>query len=128
MNFSTEDLNQLKQQGIDPAKAARQINLLRTGQIDIKLERPCVVGDGIAQLQPEAHDRLNKAFDNASAAGRLLRFVPASGAASRMFRQLRRARAAGAESQTASDLLRFLDNLDKFAFHADLQNAMAEDG
>lgn len=128
MNFSREDLNQLKQQGIDPAKAARQINLLRTGQIDIKLERPCVVGDGIVQLHADAHDRLNRAFDKASSEGRLLRFVPASGAASRMFRQLRRARAGASESQTAADLQRFLDNLDKFAFHADLQNAMAEDG
>jgi len=35
MNFSTEDLNQLKRLGIDPEKAARQINLLRTGQVDI---------------------------------------------------------------------------------------------
>ncbi len=92
MNFSTEDLNQLKRLGIDPAKAARQINLLRTGQVDIKLERPCVAGDGIIQIRPEAHTRLNRAFEKASAAGRLLRFVPASGAASRMFRQLRKAR------------------------------------
>jgi hypothetical protein len=128
MNFSTADLDQLKQLGIDPARAVRQINLLRTGQIDIKLERPCVVGDGIIQLQPEAHARLNRAFENASAAGRLLRFVPASGAASRMFRQLRKARAGASGSQIAADLQRFLDNLDKFAFYADLQKAMAEDG
>ena len=47
MNFSAEDLRQLKRLGIDPARATRQINLLRTGQIDIKLERPCIVGDGI---------------------------------------------------------------------------------
>ena len=33
MNFSTEDLDQFKRLGIDPAKAAYQINLLRTGQI-----------------------------------------------------------------------------------------------
>ena len=128
MNFSAEDLNQLKQQGIDPGKAARQINLLRTGQIDVKLERPCVVGDGIIQLPPDAHARLDRAFASASTEGRLLRFVPASGAASRMFRQLRRARAGASGSQTAADLQRFLDNLDKFAFYPDLQNAMAEDG
>lgn len=128
MNFTSADLNQLKLQGIAPAKAARQIELLRTGQVEIRLERPCVVGDGITQLPPEAHTRLNRAFANASAAGRLLRFVPASGAASRMFRQLSKARTGASDNRATADLQRFLDNLDKFAFHTDLQKTMAEDG
>jgi len=128
MNFSTEDLNQLKQLGIDPAKAACQIKLLRTGQIDIKLERPCVAGDGIVQIRSEAHARLNRAFEKASAAGRLLRFVPASGAASRMFKQLRKARSEETGRQVEADLQHFLDHLGKFAFYPDLQKAMAEDG
>jgi len=128
MNFSTEDLDHLKRLGINPAKAARQINLLRTGQVDIKLQRPCVAGDGIIQIRPEAYARLNRAFEKAAAAGRLLRFVPASGAASRMFRQLRKARSGESDSQSAADLQRFLDNLDKFAFYTELQKAMAEDG
>ncbi|MEN8687480.1 MAG: DUF4301 family protein [Desulfuromonadales bacterium] len=128
MNFSTEDLRQLKRLGIDPAHANRQITLLRTGQIDIKLERPCIVGDGINQLQPAATTRLQKAFVKAAAAGRLRRFVPASGAASRMFSQLQAARNSAPGGPIAADLLAFLDNLDKFAFYADLQKAMAEDG
>ncbi len=76
MNFSAEDLNQLKRLGIDPARATRQINLLRTGQIDIKLERPCIVGDGIIQLQPAANARLQKAFEKAAAAGQVAAFCP----------------------------------------------------
>ena len=128
MNFSTEDLNQLKQLGIDPAHANRQITLLRTGQIDIKLERPCIVGDGIIQLQPEANAHLQRAFEKAAEAGRLRRFVPASGAASRMFSQLQAARLGESGGRIEADLLAFLDNLDKFAFYADLQKTMAEDG
>ncbi len=49
MDFSSNDLKQLQEQHIEPAKAARQLNLLRTGQVDTKLERPCTVGDGIVQ-------------------------------------------------------------------------------
>jgi len=128
MNFSTKDLNHLKQLGIDPAKAARQICLLRTGQVANKLERPCVAGDGIIQIRPQAHARLNGAFEKASAAGRLLHFVPASGAASRMFRQLRKARAGESGRQSDPELQRFLENLDKFAFYTDLQKTMAEAG
>jgi len=128
MNFSDEDLSHLKRLGIDPVKAVRQINLLRTGQIDIKLERPCTAGDGIMQIRPESHARLNRGFENAAAAGRLLRFVPASGAASRMFRQLRAARTGTPGNQRETDLQRFLDNLVKFAFYNDLEKTMAEDG
>lgn len=128
MNFSAEDLYQLKQLGIGPAQATRQISLLRTGQIDTKLERPCIVGDGIIQLQPAATARLQKTFEKAAAAGRLLRFVPASGAASRMFSQLLAARHSEPGGRIEADLMAFLDNLQKFAFHADLHKAMAEDG
>ena len=128
MNFSNDDLNHLKRLGIAPAKAVRQINLLRTGQIDIKLERPCTAGDGIIQIRPESHARLNMVFETAAATGRLLRFVPASGAASRMFRHLRAARTDTTGTLHETDLQRFLDNLDKFAFYNDLQKAMAEDG
>ena len=93
MNFTTEDLQQLEALEIEPSKAARQLAWLRSGQLDIKLERCCTVDDGITQLQPESHAYLYKAFDSAIAAGRLRRFVPASGAASRMFSPLHAERA-----------------------------------
>jgi hypothetical protein len=45
-----------------------------------------------------------------------------------MFSQLEAARNSEPGDPIETDLLDFLDNLDKFAFHADLQKAMAEDG
>ncbi len=131
MNFSTKDLKQLEALEIEASKAARQLAWLRSGQLDIKLERCCTVDDGITQLQPESHAYLYKAFDSAVAAGRLRRFVPASGAASRMFSPLhaesgvfdacRAVEPPTEASQAELDLRRFLDNLDKFAFYPDLQ-------
>jgi hypothetical protein len=50
MNFSAEDLKQLQSLDIEPSEAARQLSWLRTGQVDIKLERPCTTGDGITQM------------------------------------------------------------------------------
>ncbi len=138
MNFTAEDLKQLEALGIEPSKAARQLDWLRSGQLDIKLERCCTVDDGITQLQPESHAYLNKAFDSAIAAGRLRRFVPASGAASRMFSPLhaecgvfdacRAVEPLTEASQAELNLRRFLDEIESFAFHPDLNNAMAEDG
>lgn len=138
MNFSTDDLQQLRQRHIEPSKAARQLAWLRTGQVDIKLVRPCTPGDGIQQIQPDRYAVLNTLFFTAAAAGRLQRFVPASGAASRMFSPLH-ADAGVLEAcrnelpgphpgQAELELRRFLDQLHSFAFYSDLAKAMAEEG
>lgn len=138
MNFTAEDLKQLETLEIEPASAARQLAWLRSGQLDIRLERCCTVDDGITQLQPEDHAYLLRAFDAAIADGRLGRFVPASGAASRMFSPLhaesrifdacRASESLSGASQAERDLHRFLDEIESFAFHPDLNKAMAEDG
>lgn len=138
MNFSTEDLQQLQQSGIEPERAVRQIGLLRSGQTHVRLERACTPGDGILQLHNDAMPRLETSFESAAASGRLLRFVPASGAASRMFQPLyappdvlnacRSAPDGESADPVVADLLRFLAELDRFAFFTDLKNAMAEDG
>ncbi|MGW8312498.1 MAG: DUF4301 family protein [Desulfuromonadales bacterium] len=138
MNFSAEDLRQLRQMHIEPSKAARQIDWLRTGSFEIKLERPCTVGDGIIKIRPEDHDNLNRSFATAANAGRLMRFVPASGAASRMFSPLHvepavleacRSTEPGPEAdRTELNLRRFLSELPSFAFYPDLESSMADDG
>ena len=87
-DFSPRDLAQLAELQIDAGRAADQLTRLRAGQVATRLERPCTPGDGILRLHPEEHAALEKAFTAAVAAGRLQRFVPASGAASRMFSQL----------------------------------------
>ncbi|MCK4507225.1 MAG: DUF4301 family protein [Desulfuromonadales bacterium] len=138
MNFSADDLKQLKTLNIEPSKAVSQLNWLRTGQIDVKLERPCTPGDGIVQIQSDSHAYLNKSFAAAVVNGRLGRFIPASGAASRMFSQLHAdaavldaCRTAQTDSPGTSaelDLRRFLDELTSFAFYPELKNVLAEEG
>ncbi len=138
MNFSAKDLQQLEALKIDPSKAERQLAWLNSGQSAVRLDRPCTLDDGITRIQPETHPYLKRAFDSATAAGRLQRFVPASGAASRMFSPLHAERSIfdacraveplpGA-SRVELDLRRFLDEIESFAFYTDLKNAMAEEG
>ncbi len=138
MIFSAADLKQLASLNIDPSNAERQLACLSAGQMAVTLERSCTIDDGIIQIPPQSYDFLHKAFSAAVESGRMRRFVPASGAASRMFSQLHaeasvfescRAEEAGPDaSQSELDLRQFLDNLASFAFYPDLQNALAEDG
>lgn len=137
MEFSATDLDQLDEHGIPADRAARQLGLLRIGQAWTRLERPCRPGDGILHME-DPSGLFGQAFNKAVVAGRLTRFVPASGAATRMFRQLYADREAFAASQSAQpspqadaqehDLRRFFEALPKFAFFQDLAEAMTDDG
>jgi hypothetical protein len=128
----------LEERNIDPARAGRQLEQLRQGHAWTRLERPCTPGDGILGGDELPRGLTERYFERAVAAGRLLRFVPASGAATRMFRQLHAdpaafeaCRAAGTGTDLSGperDLCRFFDHLAQFAFYRDLANAMADDG
>ena len=90
------DHEQLEAHGIGVEEARRQLALLRDPPPPTKLVRPALVGDGILPLPRGAEGaRLAKEGRSAARAGRLIRFVPASGAASRLFAELRRAQAGG---------------------------------
>ncbi len=94
--LTVADHEQLEAHGIGVEEARRQLAFLRDPPPKTRLVRPAVVGDGILPL-PRGADALRLADQGRSAAraGRLIRFVPASGAASRLFAELRRAQAGG---------------------------------
>jgi hypothetical protein len=83
--LSAADLDHLRSRGISREEALAQLSVLRGGAVPPDLDRPAVVGDGISALDPATLDSLLPAFDESARAGDVGFFVPASGAASRMF-------------------------------------------
>jgi hypothetical protein len=113
-----------------------QLKLL-SGGIEIpKLVRPCTIDDGVLKLDNSDNDELLKAFTSASLEGRITKFVPASGAASRMFHKLHSVLLRFKDltfndlekySETDAECKRvfeFLSNLEKFAFYQDLKRIL----
>ena len=86
--FSRSDLDQLQRRGITLEEARHQIELLLQPPAPITIDRPCTVGDGIERLAESDHEELLRLHHEASQAGACHWFVPASGAASRMFKDL----------------------------------------
>jgi len=86
--FHAADLEQIKSKGISIEKVENQIAIFKKGIPFVKLEKAAVVGDGILRLTDEDSKAACDYFDEISAAQKLLKFVPASGAASRMFKAL----------------------------------------
>lgn len=112
--FSSDDLSQMAGLGIAPEEALRQIELFRNPPPFTRVLRPCRVGDGIRQISKMAEPWLLARFEEAARSGRVAKFVPASGAATRMFKDLL------ANRET------FLENLPRFAFYEDLAGIPAD--
>lgn len=87
-NWSSEDIKQMKSLGVDPKEAFHQLELFKNPPSFINLERPAQVGDGIQRLSPVEIEEAQKMYRKAALQGKFTKFVPASGAASRMFHLL----------------------------------------
>jgi hypothetical protein len=118
--FTPADLSQMAELGIDPAEALRQIELFRNPPPFTRVLRACRVGDGIRQLSKVAEPWLLARFEEAARQGRIAKLVPASGAATRMFKELLADLNAGAQGEPPPEVRTFLDNLPRFAFYEDL--------
>jgi len=125
MSLSHDDLSLLASRGITAETANTQLRQLRAGQHWVRLERPCTAGDGILQLSPSAQEDFIRQFAEAVTGQRLTRFVPASGAASRMFAPLVGTTAKPATEESLRQLLGALPN---FAFYVDLESTLIEAG
>jgi len=103
------DLEDLAHRHISVVDAERQLGLLRHPPAPVVLDRACTIGDGVLQLGGSVQSELERAGDEALQSGRVRKFVPASGAATRMFHALQ----AHPSGPAAAEVLA---NFDRFAF------------
>ncbi|NNT71308.1 DUF4301 family protein [Flavobacterium sp. IMCC34852] len=82
------DFEQIKAKGISFDKIEAELLLFKSGIPKIYLERPATIGDGILKLTNENFQEYANSFDLKKTNLKLKKFVPASGAASRMFKFL----------------------------------------
>jgi nicotinamide riboside kinase len=88
MGFSALDFVQIFTEGIPLENIQNQLNSYKNGIAKAVLVKPAVISDGIVQLS-EADLQQKADFFNANKTNlKLIKFVPASGAASRMFQFL----------------------------------------
>lgn len=124
--WTDEDLAQMREAGIAPEEAERQLELFRRPPPPIRLDRPATVGDGILRLGETERARLTALAREAQAEGGFVKLVPASGAASRMFRDLEALLHGDEEHDDTARV--FLDRLPDFAFYEDLAEAVGAGG
>ncbi len=88
MRFTEEDVEQLSKQGMSKEKVIHQIEIFKEGIPFVHLDKTAKIGDGLLKFTKVDEKQLIQKFEGSSRGLELLKFVPASGAASRMFKSL----------------------------------------
>ncbi|MEW6079420.1 MAG: DUF4301 family protein [Thermodesulfobacteriota bacterium] len=128
--FSQADLEDIRAHGLTPETVNAQLRMFARGVAAPELIAPCTINNGIMPLETETVRRLAAVFRQAVDNGRLAKFVPASGAATRMFKDLIAAHQKPGGESPASDksVTALLANLNRFACRDALWKAMEQDG
>ncbi len=125
--LSQQDLQQIAVKGISEEQINRQLEEFKTGFPFLKLEAAAAIGKGI--VSPETEERQNyvNAWNEYKSEGhKIVKFVPASGAASRMFKDMFSFVNADYDVPTTDFEKQYFLNLTKFAFYDALDNKCQE--
>lgn len=122
--LSPEDLKQIAAKGITEEQVLTQLEEFKKGFPFLKLESAAGIGHGvIAPADSERAGYIAK-WEAYKAEGRkIVKFVPASGAASRMFKDMFAFLGADYDRPTTDFEKKFFDNIEKFAFYGELNDA-----
>ena len=118
-----------------------QIKIFEKGIPYLKLIKPCVIGNGVKVIPETEQIDYIKLFNSALDEGRVIKFVPASGAATRMFKKqltvlvkhgkidfkkIKELAANGDEDCLAT--LDYFENIHRFAFFNELKKIVEKSG
>ncbi len=126
MGFTSHDFVQLHARGTSLDAVASHFSFFANGIPKTMLERPATIGDGILKFDAQGYQFYADLYDRHSVELDIAKFVPASGAASRMFKFLSEyLNDTDAENESvnayinrkkAAELAVFLAGLEKFPF------------
>lgn len=122
--ITAEDRALLEAKGISEAEIEKQLKQFREGFPFLRLQGAASEAKGVAVLDDEAQARYAQVWEDYKAEGhRIAKFVPASGAASRMFKDLFEFLTASYEVPTTPFEKTFFNGIQEFAFYPALEDA-----
>ncbi len=130
--FTRKDLEQIHERGISRKTIEIQLDNFRKGFPPISLVAPATATDGILPLSGKQVEDYAKQYEERQGSLRIVKFTPASGAASRMFKSLfEYLNKEGADpGKNISDpaVAEIIRGLDKLALTGDLEDALRRKG
>ncbi|MGB1241224.1 MAG: DUF4301 family protein [Chitinophagales bacterium] len=127
--FSQKDLGSISQKGISIDKLQTQIQNFQQGFPFMNIVKPATIADGVLKLNEEQIEKYLQSFEEVSKKRQICKFVPASGAASRMFKDLFAAyQDDNVNISKYPAALHFLKEIEHFAFYAELKQVLESNG
>jgi nicotinamide riboside kinase len=134
MNFTPKDYIQINAHGLSIENIENQLQIFKNGIAKTILENPVTTENGMLHFSDTAFQDLATDFDKRKQGLKLIKFVPASGAASRMFQFLNsflnnfdsknETINAYINKNNAVELTTFLAGLEKFPFFKEIDNQL----
>lgn len=118
--FTEKDIEQIRRHGLSVEQVERQMENFRRGFPSLPVVAAASPQDGITVLSPEGVAAAVESYERRADGLSVVKFVPASGAATRMFKEL---------FEFVSDgkgIDNLLGNIEKFAFYPELRKAVAD--
>lgn len=130
--LTKQDLDQIVAKGISEGDIYTQIENLKRGFPFVHLASAATVGHGITTLSEEKLQYYVDKYESTMPDLSVIKFVPASGAASRMFKDLnvflKDSKAHKGVLEPSASVIKTMENISRFAFHAKLLQIMGKDG
>jgi len=134
VKFTDQDIQQIEKKGLTLKKVKSQIELFKSGLPLINLQSAATTDNGIKKLSDAEKEHYISYFDSNRNQNSILKFVPASGAATRMFKtQFNFLEAYNPDEETInsfinrnkdSDLSVFLVGIEKLPFYKNVTDAL----
>lgn len=121
--FSDKDIEQIRAKGVSEQQVSHQLEEIKNGFPFLKIESAATIERGIMAPDSEEREHYIDNWNEYKAQGhKIVKFVPASGAASRMFKNMFAFLNSDYEKPVTDYEKQFFDNIQKFAFHKVLCN------
>ena len=137
MNFTDQEINEINEHGLTLEQVKSQIDLFVNGVPNVKLVAPATVDDGIFKFSPQQELDYIDIYEDKKSEIELLKFVPASGAASRMFKKVYQFLEEYDPSEESIDdflnrtgdasMKAFFDGYEKFPFYNHIIDSLDEE-
>ncbi len=135
--FTAQDIQQFESKGISIEQVNQQIQYFKEGFPFTKVTKAATIGSGILRFNESEQQMYTVAYDTNSSQLEVCKFIPASGAASRMFKDLFAFVEAVNDTTDQATLINeekhqvaktAIEGIQQFAFYEDLKAALAKDG
>ncbi len=122
-----EDKKQIESRGMTVEQVEHQLKEIEQGFPFLKIEAAATVGKGITAPDAKAQDDATEQWENYKSEGhKIVKFVPASGAASRMFKNMFAFLTSDYDTPQTDFEKEFFNGLERFAFYPALNEKCKE--